>query len=274
VAHQASSTYTATMNTPFLESSLTADATMMNRKRPATPMLEEHEKNEHQPTPNRAKVQAIIEFNDAHNIPYFKSDVFRHFQVAPRTGWRIISPNKLSLSARTHHNDPNIPETRERKAKLGGADIKRMDHFIPNNGFDARVLTWGQLAEACQIEKVSERTIRRVLGDSLHYSKCLACCNQWVSPSAAQNRLRYATEMLRKYPTPESWRRVRFSDEVHFGLGPQGKLRILRKPGERYCGDCVQEVNEPREKDRKRIHCWAAIGYDLYSTRLKATMGR
>ena len=33
--------------------------------------------------------------------------------------------------------------------------------------------------------------------------------------------------------TLNDWKKVRFSDEVHFGRGPQRKLRIIRKPGER-----------------------------------------
>jgi hypothetical protein len=31
----------------------------------------------------------------------------------------------------------------------------------------------------------------------------------------------------------------RFSDEIHFSLGPQGKLMIIRRPGERYCEKCI-----------------------------------
>ncbi len=41
--------------------------------------------------------------------------------------------------------------------------------------------------------------------------------------------------MLDKYPQPEDWHRVRFSDEVYFGYGTQDKLRIIRKAGVRYC---------------------------------------
>jgi hypothetical protein len=201
-------------------------------------------------------VQAVIEFNTAHKIKFRKTDVFSFFQVTERTGWRTISKDRPS--ARTRHNDPTLPETRGRNLKISKAQIKRMDDFIQNQGFEARILTWKQLAEACEIEGPSERTIQRAMGNYMHYSK-------WVSPSAARNRLHFAIEMLRKYPTPEAWRRVRFSDEVHFGLGPQGKLRVLRKPGERYCSDCIQETNEPKDEDCKRIHCWAAIRYNFKS---------
>ena len=71
--------------------------------------------------------------------------------------------------------------------------------------------------------------------------------------------------MLARYPNPEDWDRVRFSDEVHFGWGPQHHLRIIRKPGQRYCVDCIQHSDMPKSKDEKRFHCWAAMGYDFKS---------
>lgn len=71
--------------------------------------------------------------------------------------------------------------------------------------------------------------------------------------------------MLAAYPEPEDWYRVLFSDEVHFGYGPQGKLHIIRKPGERYCQDCIQEADEPDENDKKRQDCWAAAGHNFKS---------
>lgn len=63
------------------------------------------------------------------------------------------------------------------------------------------------------------------------------------------------------------WHRVRFSDEVHFGYGPEGQLRIIRKPGTRKRPDCIQHRPPPpkEEKSRKRIHCWAAVGYNFKS---------
>jgi hypothetical protein len=42
-------------------------------------------------------------------------------------------------------------------------------------------------------------------------------------------------------------------------------LRIIRKPGKRYCGDCIQYADNPATKDEKRMHCWAAIGWNFKS---------
>ncbi len=72
--------------------------------------------------------------------------------------------------------------------------------------------------------------------------------------------------MLANYPTPEHWMHVRFSDEVHFGLGPKGRLWIWRKGGERYCPECVQHEEDPKEMDKKKkLHAWGAIGYQFKS---------
>ena len=73
--------------------------------------------------------------------------------------------------------------------------------------------------------------------------------------------------MLARYLEPEDWWHVRFSDEVHFGLGPMGKLMIIRKLGERYCLGCIQEQREPDKPvaEAKKAHAWAAIGHDFKS---------
>ena len=71
--------------------------------------------------------------------------------------------------------------------------------------------------------------------------------------------------MKEGYVRSKDWHCVRFSDEVHFRYGPQSKLRIIRKLGEQYCPDCIQEDKEPNEKDKKRHHCWTALSYNFKS---------
>ena len=79
----------------------------------------------------------------------------------------------------------------------------------------------------------------------------------------AKDRMNWATVMLEKYPYPEDWHRVRFSDQVLVGYGTQDKLGIGRKAGMRYCQDWNDEVHELTEKDKKRYHCWAAVGHNF-----------
>jgi hypothetical protein len=114
----------------------------------------------------------------------------------------MISKNRPS--ARTRYNNPTLPETCSRNPKISKAQIKRIDNFIQNQGFEARILTWKQLAEACKIEGPSEQTIQRAIGNSIYYSKYIACQKAWVLLSAIQNQLHFAiNKMLCKYPTPE-----------------------------------------------------------------------
>ena len=52
---------------------------------------------------------------------------------------------------------------------------------------------------------------------------------------------------------------------MHFAYGPQGKIRIIRRSGQRYCQDCIQHTDESKEKNQKRVHGWAAAGHDFKS---------
>ena len=68
--------------------------------------------------------------------------------------------------------------------------------------------------------------------------------------------------MLRMRPDSADWEDIRFSDECHFGYGPNGKAWIIRKPGTRYCPDCIQrEGRQLKEENKKRYYVWAAVGY-------------
>ena len=123
-----------------------------------------------------------------------------------------------------------------------------MERILEEEGIEARALTWEQLGEEIGLD-CTGRTIKNAMG-TMDYHKCIACRKGWVNKKTAENRVKWTDFMLERYPKPEDWYRVRFSDEVHFGWGPQRKLHVIRKPGERYCQDCIQEADEPAEKDK------------------------
>ena len=166
-------------------------------------------------------------------------------------------------SARRRNNDPEQDETRGRKSLVTSKDIREMERVLESEGFEVKALTWEQLGYEVGLE-VSGKTIKRHM-ETTDYHKCIACRKGWVSPRTATRRVEYAAVMLERYPTKQHWEPVRFSDEVHFGYGPQGKLRIIRKPGQRYCMNCIQEADSPKDKDLKRQHCWAAYFYEVAS---------
>ncbi len=107
---------------------------------------------------------------------------------------------------------------------------------------EARGLTQEQLGYEVGLD-CTGRTIKNVMG-SMNYHQYIACRKGWVNESTAKRRREWATVMKERYPTEEDWYSVRFSDEVHFGYESQGKIRIIRKPGQRYCQDCIQETDE------------------------------
>lgn len=101
---------------------------------------------------------------------------------------------------------------------------------------------------------------------TLGYRKCIACEKGFVSPLNAERRVKAAQTALCYRPRPEDWRDIRWSDEVHFGKTAQGKVRIIRKPGERYCPDCIHYAEEDNDHDiQERYHVWGAIGYGFKS---------
>ena len=205
----------------------------------------------------------MAEFNAAMGIPYFETDLSMFYGVSPRQGYAILG-QKAQEEDRRLHNNPSKLETRGRKPLLTPKQINQADSFLRDAGWDARVLTWAQLASELEFD-VSGDTMKRAMG-SLDYHKCIACSKGWVSAQSAQKRREFAETMLVLKPTPADWLDVRFSDEVHWRVGPQGKMRIIRRPGERYCGDCIQEqLNRDDEKEWEAAHSWAAIGYEFKS---------
>lgn len=137
-----------------------------------------------------------------------------------------------------HHSDAN--ETRGRKRKVTDEQIHEADSILQDRDLqlEGKRLTWEQLATEVGAE-VTSRTMHFIMQATLDYEKCIACVKGWLGEKPMERRVEYADTMLIRYPKPEDWDRVRFSDEVHFGWGPEGKLHIIRKPGTRYRQDCL-----------------------------------
>jgi hypothetical protein len=211
-------------------------------------------------SPKKARIKGVRDFNETFGIPYFKTDLFKYYGVSPRRGYEILAEDN-PLADRTRPNSL-WDERRGRPLKLSPKDIHRVDRFLQDIGWEARALSWDQLAEELSLDVCGE-TLKTAMG-SMDYHKCIACTKGWVSKKAANRRKEYSAVMKERYPDKEDWRNVRFSDEVHWGVGPEGKTRIIRKPGERYCADCIQEtLNREDEKSFERAHSWAAVGYNF-----------
>jgi len=216
-------------------------------------------------TPKKTRIIAICDYLAQEGHTGFHSKVFRRCGVSTRTGWRLLKQAREDpgLEPRTFHS--NFRETRGRPKKISDDDLAKLEALIASEGQDARVLQWKDLPAAAGLDlNVSSETVRRRMRE-ISFRRCLACQKSYVPPNLAARRLEYATTMLQRYPRPEDWHHVRFSDEVHFGFGPEGKTYIIRRPWERSCPECVVEKREPPAKDIKRVHAWAAVGYEFKS---------
>lgn len=142
--------------------------------------------------------------------------------------------------------------------------MRKADQILEDDSLEleGKKLTWEQLATEVGADVVGQ-TMKNIMNTALDHEKCLVCVKVWLKETPIDKRLEWAVIMLDKYPREEQWDRVQFNDEVHFGRGPEGKLQIVRKPETRYRWDCIQHKDPPAAKDKKRMHCWAAIGYNF-----------
>tara|TARA_R110002003_G_scaffold699_2_gene21083 strand:- start:3774 stop:4625 length:852 start_codon:yes stop_codon:yes gene_type:complete len=113
------------------------------------------------------------------------TDLLKFYNVSKTRGWAILAENSQA-DDRKLKNNPERPETRGRKPLLSARQLKQADRFLQDAGWDARVLTWEQLAHKLDFG-VSGRTMKRALG-SLDYRKCIACTEGWVSARNAEKR--------------------------------------------------------------------------------------
>ena len=167
-----------------------------------------------------------------------------------------------------------------------------MEEIVNDGNIRHRAVPWGELARMAGLtgkKQVHFHTVRKLMQDR-EYHKCIACTKQWLSDNIRLERRIFARDYI-GYSVFD-WKKVRWSDEIHFGLGPEKKLRIIRRPGERFCWSCIQERGPPPEKKRKkndkgkgkgkqqssegleatdsdddddeiRIHAWAAVGWNF-----------
>lgn len=220
---------------PVSPSDVTRHGKNRNRftgKRPRTPeppdeteptIAQKKAKHEHTQTPPKAAVQAVVLFNDTkvkEEDQYTRPELFRWLGVPQRNGERFIQGigTDSPPAARQFGNNSQEKETRGRERLLADDVVFKLERMVWNHGFEGRTCTWELLAEEAQElsdhnKPISARTVQRAM-NNLGWGHCVACRKSFVNEEHAKRRKKWAEDMLKKYPEPKDWYRVRFSDEV------------------------------------------------------------
>lgn len=185
----------------------------------------------HPNTPKRAKIKGAYEFLEAKKLPYFKTELFEHFEVSRTTGYRILN-DPLS---RMRQHQPDATDNRGGKRK--------QDHYEEGGSS----MTYGAGSEAGSSSRnnaqhPSSQDLYTRLAEQVEYKSKADC--HW--------RLVWTNEALAQRPDQEDWHDVLFSEENHFDYDDDGRALDL-------------ERREPGEGGFKRLHCWAAFGHGFKS---------
>ncbi|PTB66667.1 hypothetical protein BBK36DRAFT_1158632 [Trichoderma citrinoviride] len=214
----------------------------------------------HGDTPAKAMVRGTISYLESQGLPVNKSAIFRHFDLSRSQGYAALSASPVPK-----RDDPEWGETRGRPSKIADAEIAKMDQILWDPKYEDVSLNWSGLAEEAGLEvKCNRRTLHRAMG-TLSYRRCLVCGRTNTLKRHREKRSDFARKALQAYPLKEDWRRVRFSGELHFGFGLDGKMRLTPRAGEKLCSTCEQEPTNAWPRDIRRLHAWAAVGYGFKS---------
>ena len=105
-------------------------------KFPIPHSFEPTESLKHDHTPKKAAVLGAVSYLENHHIHLRKRDVFRHFDVPNRTGFRWITKNE---PYRLHNRLDSGPDLRSRKRKLTYNNLRKMEDFLLGR-FECRIL--------------------------------------------------------------------------------------------------------------------------------------
>ena len=224
-------------------------------------MAKTRESRKHYDTPTKSKIKRAVaerQLNHVRSLGGTKQTqtlLFKEKNVPRGSIDHII---KATSSCRLY-NDSDRREIRGRKSKLNQRDLRAYELLIQRNSYDGRVLTQNKLAFKVDLP-ISGYTLQRHLS-YIGYRHCIAYHKGWIDIKIATLRVKFAKEILTKYPNPTDWRKVRFSDEVYLEFGLQSRVYVTRKLGESICPNYIQYKNEPRKQDEKKVHAQRAVGY-------------
>lgn len=214
-------------------------------------------------TPAKNKIRGAAEFCTRKGISFTKTELGRMFDA---------SRMQVDYALQDHDDNERTHLRSSLRAsnarKLTERDLDHIEFVIDENGSEGHDLKWNELIDQFGLD-VSAQTLRIAMSKRSFFT-FIATDKPYINEALAAKRVEFAKLMLAQYPQPEDWRHVRFSDEVHFGWGPEGKQLIIRRKGRRERGkpDNIRRRrvrDKHKESDDLRVHFWGAIGYNFKS---------
>ncbi|KAI0146876.1 hypothetical protein GGR57DRAFT_285277 [Xylariaceae sp. FL1272] len=158
----------------------------------------------------RAALKAVKRFCADEKVPHTNHQIFRHFGVTARTGYRI-----LKEAERTEPRE----ETRGRPKALSDEQIDHLDRFL-GEGFEPKMMPWKELCDAAGIvipegkKAPCPQSVQKSLGRR-GWKKCGICHKIWRKHDFIQADTPQKPDQNGKNPNP-----------------------LARKPT--FCPECIQ----------------------------------
>ncbi|KAI8631766.1 hypothetical protein F5Y19DRAFT_421936 [Xylariaceae sp. FL1651] len=220
------------------------------------------EKKEKKDTPKKTAILTLRDFRDAKGLKYTNKEIFEHVGVPHATGYRILKME----------GQPPREETRGRPRALSKAQIEAIIEMFKREGSEGRSLPWQNVCDAANLEFpggasphwVTVRTALQRYG----WKKCNACVKFWTNKDTVDKRLTWALQRLHDHDMDRDfYRKIRYSDAIHFKFSPGGQVQVIRKANQQYCPGCIQDRTRPKDTGDRSvcINAWACIGYGFKS---------
>jgi hypothetical protein len=178
----------------------------------------------HFDTPKKSKIRGASEF-----IKFLESkqkDVIISaktqaiadcFNTTPRAVSKILS-KKRDRRTFEEGKEPRGGQRGDEVLHITKENKDKCEALIENYGFEGHDLDYGSLRYEAQLPRVCDKTIYNHLKKK-GIQRYVAYITEELEEDHAKERLGFAKEMLSLYPTKKEWKKVRFSDELHYGYG-------------------------------------------------------
>jgi hypothetical protein len=122
----------------------------------------------HLETPKKAQFLGIVEWENSKppETRVSMSKIIKFCDIPRTTAYRTLQGKQShnnEPSARRHHNDPTVDEARGRPNKLTSMQVKAVENLLADEGFDARQLSWDELATSMDFD-ICSKTLKNYMG--------------------------------------------------------------------------------------------------------------